>query len=180
MCNIPPQNVAEHAFADDVVQRLNLIYEEMMWLAQRENVTSQNARAWYSAVRAESVKRKVRRFSGRVSAEAINLAAINNVEGALVLEHYLRVQASLSELLNYHVINGLNDPVAFVTFIYEHEKVHITTKAENQQIRLHGGCYADAGVELCDWVNIPEQIREILWSSKLQGHVANAADYAPA
>jgi hypothetical protein len=42
------------------------IYEEIMWLATRPNVTASRARAWYTHVMAESVKLRVRHFSGLV------------------------------------------------------------------------------------------------------------------
>jgi hypothetical protein len=46
---------------------LRSIYEEIMWLARRPNVTPGRARAWYTHIMAESVKRRVRRFTGQVS-----------------------------------------------------------------------------------------------------------------
>ncbi len=37
-----------------------------MWLSVRPNVTPGRARAWYTHIMAESVKRKLRRFTGMV------------------------------------------------------------------------------------------------------------------
>jgi hypothetical protein len=49
---------------------LESIYAEIMWLSRRPNVTDGRARAWYTHIMAESVKRKLRRFSGKVSETA--------------------------------------------------------------------------------------------------------------
>ena len=50
---------------------LRSIYEEVMWLCRRPNVTPGRARAWYTHVMAESVKRSLRHFTGSVSHSAV-------------------------------------------------------------------------------------------------------------
>ena len=73
------------------------IYEEIMWLSARQNVTSSRARAWYTHVMAESVKRRVRQFTGQVSR-----AAIAGEGTGLRLEHYKRIQNTLTNLVARH------------------------------------------------------------------------------
>lgn len=51
-------------FPPDVTARLASTYEELMWLANRPNVTARQARAWYWQVPAIPMAPKVRRFTG--------------------------------------------------------------------------------------------------------------------
>jgi hypothetical protein len=51
----------------DLHSALTSIYEEVMWLAERPNVTASQARGWYTHIMAESVKRRLRKFTGSVS-----------------------------------------------------------------------------------------------------------------
>lgn len=51
----------------EVRKALHSVYEEVMWLAGRPNVTPSRARAWHTHVMAESLKRHIRRFTGMVA-----------------------------------------------------------------------------------------------------------------
>lgn len=157
-----------------VVERLTSVYEEMMWLATRPFVTPRRARAWYSAVVAEALKRKLRRFSGLVSK-----AALDDIDGKLVLEHYNRLSHSISRLIESHVSQGINDPSAFVALIEECERVNITTDKENHRIRQSAGDYSLAGVTMVTWESIDTATQAKLYHLKLRGQVANADDFAP-
>jgi len=74
-----------------VRSELMAIYEEVMWLARRPNVSAGCARAWYTHIMAERVKRRVRTFTGQVS----RLAAESDT-AVLRLEHYKRIQTTLT------------------------------------------------------------------------------------
>ena len=76
---------------------LESIYEEIMWLSTRPNVTPGRARAWYTHIMADGVKRKLRRFSGKVSK-----AAATQRDGPLMLEHFKRIQTTLTTLVEQH------------------------------------------------------------------------------
>ncbi|MEW9585373.1 hypothetical protein [Paraburkholderia sp. DGU8] len=90
--------------AADLRAALISIYEEIMWLAARSNVTAGRARAWYTHIMAESVKRRIRQFRGRVST-----VAIANDGTGLRLEHYKRIQTTLTELVERHRRKRIND-----------------------------------------------------------------------
>ncbi|SRR5260221_2665220 len=146
-----------------------------MWLAQRPNVTPGRARAWYTHIMAESLKRRVRQFTGQVSQEAITSSG-----GPLMLEHYLRIQTALSKLVERHRSSGFNAPDEFIDLVIEYERVHIVTRAENYAAMRAKGDYVLAGIHLISWAEIPPPRRSELWLSMLRGKVANAADYATA
>ena len=161
------------AYPSEVVERLTSVYEELMWLANRPFVTPRRARAWYSAVVAEALKRKVRRFTGQVSK-----AALDDIDGKLVLEHYNRLSHSLSELIELHS-KGINDPSKFIELIQKCERVNITTDKENYRIRKLAGDYRLAGVRMVDWQSIDKAAQAKLYQRKLRGQVANASEFAP-
>lgn len=152
------------------------IYEEVMWLARRPNVTPGNARAWYTHVWSQKLRRQVRYFSGRVSRAAIDAP----VGERLALEHYGRIQAGLSELVERHLRDQISDPAEFCRTIIEKEKVHIVTEVENRRLQHSRADYTTLGIVLIDWVCIPPDRQERLWMRKLQGHVANSSAYRPA
>src|SRR3954462_11548605 len=95
----------------DLEAALRSIYEEVMWLSRRPNVTPGRARAWYTHIMAEAVKRKLRRFTGMVSS-----AAVADFQGPLMLEHYLRIQTALSALVERHG-SGERNPDEFVALL---------------------------------------------------------------
>ncbi|CAL8481512.1 protein of unknown function (plasmid) [Caballeronia sp. S22] len=96
-------NHAPQSSSPELRVALESIYEKMMWLAARPNVTASRARAWYTHVMAESVKLRVRRFTGLVS----RTAAAGNGTG-LRLEHYRRIQTTLTDLVERHRQVGPN------------------------------------------------------------------------
>jgi hypothetical protein len=150
------------------------IYEEVMWLSKRPNVTPGRARAWYTHIMAESVKLQLRQFTGMVSA-----AAVADLTGPLMLEHYLRIQAALSALVARHSTAAEPDPDEFVALLAEYERVHIVCRGENYAAMRAKGDYALAGITLVPWVELPSPQQEQLWRTMLRGRVANAAEYKP-
>lgn len=161
-------------YVETVRNRLVGIYEDMIWLSRREHVTPARARAWYTAVMSESMKTKVRMFTGRVSR-----AAVEADEGNLVLEHYNRLSRSLTEMLESHVKSGNHDANAFLCLIEDCERVNITTVDENHRVQSKKGDYQQAGIVLLDWKAIEKDKRHSLWRKKLRNQVANHHEYAP-
>jgi hypothetical protein len=153
---------------------LESIYEEMMWLSTRPNVTPSSARAWYTHIMAETVKRKLRRFSGKVSE-----AAATQRDGPLRLEHFKRIDATLTELVKQHRTEQLNDPDEFIRTLVEFEQVHIVTRDENYTAMRAKGNYREAGIVLLWWKQLPEKRRTELWQQMLRGKVANADAFKP-
>jgi hypothetical protein len=153
-------------------EALRSIYEEVMWLASRPNVTASRARAWYTHIMAESVKRQLRQFTGSVLAKAV----IAN-GGDLRLEHYKRIQTTLTALVTRH--RTQIDVDEFVRILIEYERVHIVTTKENYDAMRARGDYDEAGIVLVPWATIPLERRTELWRKMLRGRVANADAYAP-
>jgi hypothetical protein len=147
---------------------LESIYEEMMWLAERPNVTPSRARAWYTHVMAESVKLRVRQFTGLVSR-----AAVAGDGTGLRLEHYRRIQTTLTDLVNRHRQNGPNLE-EFLCTLLDYEAVHIVTIEENYAAMRAKGDYEEAGIVLMPWHEVPSVRRGELWTAMLRGKVANA------
>jgi hypothetical protein len=108
----------------DLKVALFSIYEEVMWLAVRPNVTASCARAWYTHIMAETVKRRIRNFSGHVSR-----AAIASRTAELRLEHYKRIQTKLTALVERHRSSGHGNPEEFVRTLLAYEQVHISLPA---------------------------------------------------
>ena len=150
------------------------IYEEMMWLSSRPNVTPGRARAWYTHIMAEGLKRKVRHFTGRVSVKALEPTA------ELRLEHHLRIQTSLSSMVERHRGEKITDPEEFIALIIKAESVHIVTREENYAAMRAKGNYKAAGIQLVPWKNVAPERRIELWKAMLRGKVANAKAYRPA
>lgn len=148
---------------------LESIYEEVMWLSKRPNVTAGRARAWYTHIMAESVKRKLRRFTGKVSE-----AAAAQSDGPLMLEHFKRIQTTLTALVEKHRTERLSAPDAFIKTLVEFEQVHIVTREENYAAMRAKGNYREAGIALLPWKKLPEKRRAELWLKMLRGKVANA------
>ena len=144
-----------------------------MWLARRPNVTPGRARAWYTHIMAESVKRRVRRFTGQVSRAAIA------GQDPLMLEHFLRIQTNLSSLVERHRAADTPNPEEFVQLVVECEQVHIVTRSENYAAMRAKGDYVVAGIELVDWSAVPPDRRATLWRTMLRGRVANSISFHP-
>ncbi len=149
------------------------IYEEIMWLAHRPNVTAGRARAWYTHVMAESVKRQLRHFTGMVSQQAVK----NNVTD-LRLEHYKRIQTTLTCLVERHRQQEQSNAEEFVRTLIDCESVHIVTVKENYDAMRALGSYEKAGINLMSWGEIRPELRAELWRKMLRGKVANASAYA--
>ena len=153
---------------------LESIYEEVMWLSKRPNVTPGRARAWYTHIMAESVKRKLRRFTGQVSVKAIE--ATNE---PLMLEHFMRIQTTLSKLVEKHRTSQRDDQEEFLTVLLEFEQVHIVTRGENYAAMRAKGNYELAGIKLLPWASVPLGRQQQLWNSMLRSKVANAVQFIP-
>ncbi len=145
-----------------------------MWLARRPNVTPGRARAWYTHIMAEAAKRQVRRFTGEVSVSA--LASTNE---PLMLEHFKRIQTTLSTLVQRHREENISDAEEFVRILIEYEQVHIVTRSENYAAMRAKGNYDVAGIKLVAWASLPAERQRGLWETMLRGKVANAHEYAP-
>jgi len=154
--------------------RLLSIYEEVMWLSRRPNVSASCARAWYTHIMANTVTRRVRRFSGMVSK-----AALASDGTDLMLEHYLRIQTTLTAMVERH--KNLKRPSAneFLNLMIKYERVHIVTRSENYAALRSKGDYEEAGIRLLDWGKLPKARRVTLWQRMLRGRVANALEFLP-
>lgn len=158
----------------DVDARLRAIYEEVMWLAHRPNTTSSMARAWYTHVAGGRLATKLRLFSGLVSKAAIAEEGVT-----WRLEHFKRIQTTLTQLVERHVAEGVDDPEEFLRTIVDCEQVHLVTFHENYAAMSAQGDYEVAGIELIDWKEVPPELQRLLWSKCLRGRVANAVAFAP-
>jgi hypothetical protein len=153
---------------------LATLYEEVMWLAARTNVTPSMARAWYTHVVAGRLSRRIRHFSGKVSREAIS-----DTKATLRLEHHARIQTTLTRLVEAHLKRKRPNPQEFIRVVLECENVHIVTFAENYAAMRNDGNYRRAGIKLVAWRSIPQHRRQTLWAKMLRGKVANASQFAP-
>lgn len=123
---------------------------------------------------AESVKKRIRRFTGQIPRAAVA------DEGPPILEHFMRIQSDLSSLVERHRATDAPDLGEFVQLVVESERAHIVTRSENYAaMRANGSC-AVAGIELVDWSTIPPERQAQLWRTILRGKVANAARFLPA
>ncbi len=159
----------------DVDAALTSIYEEVMWLLGRPNVTPGRARAWYTHIMASAVQKQLRIFTGFVSAQA----AAQTGE-PLVLEHFKRMQTNLSNLVERHRNESRHDPSEFIALVKDNEQVHIVTRRENYSAMRAKGDYALAEITLLLWSDLSPSTQRSLWRSMLNGRVANASAYKPA
>lgn len=155
-------------------KELTALYKQIMWLARQPGVTPSMARAWYTHVVAERVKRQIRHFTGSVSK-----MAADNSSTELRLEHYLRIQTRLTALVEEHLKRGSAQPDAFIQELLGWEQVHIVTRKENYSAMVAKGDYKAAGIELVSWGSISAEARQRLWAKMLRGKVANASDFSP-
>jgi len=151
------------------------VYQEVMWLACRPNTTASAARAWYTHVRAGRLSRRIRRFTGKVSATA---AAVETVP--LRLEHFKRIQTTLTQLVRRHVETNQHDSEEFIRVVLDCEQVHIVTLGENYDAMKAKGDYGNAGIVLLDWSTLAPIRQRSLWKQMLVGRVSNAIEFAPA
>jgi hypothetical protein len=150
---------------------LNDLYEEIMWLAARPRVTASFARAWYTHVRADFLKRRIRRFSGFVSERAVSGGE------PLRLEHFERIQTTLTALVSKHLEAGVRNSKEFVETLVQCERVHIVTFKENYLAMSAKDDYEIAGIELLGWDRIEPDRRGELWKAMLRGKVSNAQEF---
>ena len=135
---------------------LTSIYKEIMWLARRPKTTPAVARSWCTRVVSERLKKDVRRFTGKVSENALK-------EGeTLRLEHFKRMQTTLTKLVDHHVKTGVRDAEEFVRVVHNCEQVHIVTLKENYEIMKKKGSYKNAGVVLVKWKDISKNMQHFL------------------
>lgn len=158
----------------DTRAELEAVYEQIMWLASHSGVTAANARSWYTHVMAEKLKRRIRKFSGRVSQ-----AAIDSEGAALRLEHYKRIQTTLTQLVDRHCSLKRPNPDDFIHTVLDCERVHIVTVSENYAAMKANGDYDIAGIVLRRWKSVPSARKKELWNTMLRGKVANSDSYAP-
>lgn len=151
------------------------IYEEVMWLAERPNTTPSAARAWYTHIAVQPLRRHIRRFTGKVSH-----SAATDESASLRLEHFKRMQTTLTQLVSRHLKTGTRNATEFINTILDCEQVHVVTMAENYAAMKAKGDYLLAGITLIDWQDIPKERQHILWKKVLNGKVSNAAEFAPA
>ena len=166
-------NTQKPVLPNDVEARLRSIYEEVMWLARRPNTTTSMARAWYTHVAGVRLATKLRLFSGLVSKAAIAEEGVT-----WRLEHFKRIQTTLTQLVERHLAEG-DDPEEFLRTIVDCEEVHLVTFHENYAAMSAKGDYAAAGIQLVPWKKVPPELQRLLWSKCLRGRVANASAYAP-
>jgi hypothetical protein len=131
---------AQASLAHDLHTELVAIYEEVMWLSRRPNVTASCARAWYTHIMSERVKRRIRRFTGKVSR-----SAAENDAATLCLEHFRRIQTTLTSLIERHRESKTSNSEEFVRVLVECERVHIVTVEENYAAMCAEGSYSKAG-----------------------------------
>jgi len=149
-------------------EQLATVYAVMMHAAGTGLFNATKARAIYSHVMASKLKMHLRTFTGKVSR-----AAAADPDAKLVLEHFHRLQHKLTLLVADHIKNG-PDAAAFIKAVRNMEQVHIVTFEENYAAHRAKGCYDTAGIELLDWLDLPEDVRRTLYRRKLHGAVSNA------
>lgn len=155
-------------------EELEAIYEQVMWLARRPGVTAGNARAWYTHIMAEKVKRRIRQFTGKVSQ-----AAAFSEDAPLRPDHYKRIQTTLTGLVERHRKSERAESEEFVRTVLKCERVHIVTFKENYAAMREKGDYRKAGIVLLPWQAISLERKTDLWRKMLRGKVSNADAYAP-
>lgn len=155
----------------DINAHLTTIYEIMMHAAGHDLFNATDVRSIYTHIMGPKLKTQLRVFTGKVSR-----AAIADPEAKLVLEHFHRLQHNLTLLVRDHIANGKNAS-AFIEAVRLMEQVHIVTWHENYAAMSAKGCYEKAGIELVDWSDIPEDVRQNLFKAKLRGAVSNAKQF---
>ena len=113
-------------------------------------------------------------FSHQVLAEAAR-----DLGATLRLEHHLRMQTAITQLVTRHLGLRKPRPNEFVDLVLRSENVHIVTFEENYSAMKADGDYGKAGIRLREWHSLPGKCRQILWAKMLRGRVANAAQFEP-
>ncbi|SOC08705.1 hypothetical protein SAMN05877962_10978 [Alloalcanivorax xenomutans] len=112
-------------------------------------------------------------FTGCVSKKA------SVFEEELRLEHFLRIQTTLTKLVERHLRDDYLNAREFIETIKRCEQVHIVTRTENYAAMKAKGDYQDAGIELVDWSSLDYETQSKLWKKMLRGKVANHDEYQP-
>ena len=102
-----------------------------------------------------------------------------DTDDELRLEHYLRIQTRLTNMVRTHIEEKLSKPDEFIYLIFECEQVHIVTRIENYAALKAKGDYSLAGIKLIKWEEIEHARRSLLWRKMLRGKVANIKEYEP-
>lgn len=160
--------------SSETLQQLEMLYEEIMWLRARPNITSSVARSWYTHACSERLKKHIRRFSGFISE-----AAATDKSPDLRLEHHLRMQTVLTQLVEHHHRDQIRDPEEFISTICRYEEVHIVTKDENYAAMRAKGDYDLAEIQLLAWDTLTSERRFDLWKRMLRGRVSNHLEFRP-
>jgi hypothetical protein len=150
---------------------LTKCYDVMMYAAKSGAFNSTAVRGIYTHVIGPTLRRRICMFTGKVSR-----AALANLGGELVLEHFHRIQHELTKLVGRHIVEGENCQ-EFIDAIYLMEKVHIVTKRENYDALKAKGCYTTANIELVDWNELSPETKGFLRKRMLSSRVANIADF---
>ena len=157
------QPLPARMLSPDLERTLRGIYEEMMWLAEREEfgVTAPMARYW-AVHRIGKFPQELRVFTGYVSKAALDSG------NDLVLEHHERFDKQISDLVRKHLAENLRDPAAFLAMAGELDSVNIVTDAENKALPSFKGDYAKAGIELVAWNLIKPARQAKIFERKLK------------
>lgn len=176
-CRMPDASHVSQTIPPGLELALKHAYEEVMWLASRDaaGVTPGMAREWYAGIRSTPLRRQVRQFTGRVSRAAASAPS----DEQLHREHHLRMRSSLTQLIERHLHDSVNDPSEFVRAVVALEQVDIVTKAENRALQTAKGDPRVAEVEYVDWNTLPLKRRTELWAKMLRNHVLNAVEFDP-
>lgn len=154
-------------------QSLVQVYEEIMWLAERPHTTPSSVRAWYTHIASNRLRKHIRRFTGMVSEKA----AYEDVP-TYRLEHFKRIQTTLTQFVKRHVESGIRDPEEFVKLVLDCEQVHLVTIDENYAAMKAKGDYTEAGIKLIPWRDVPEGRSEIVLKKVLRGKISNYSDFS--
>jgi hypothetical protein len=104
----------------EVYERLLAYYGQVMWLAQQPFVSPGMARAWFSHIAVERVRRSIRMFTGKVSVKAAK-----DPTAVLRLEHQKRIQTTITQLVSRHMKLKKPRPKEFIETIIRCEQVHV-------------------------------------------------------
>ena len=157
-----------------VREELLAAYKQMMWLARQPTVTASMARAWFTHIVVGRLASRIRMFTGKVSAKAAK-----DPREMLRLEHYKRIQTSITQLVRRHLELKAPRPDEFIELVIQCERVHIVTFHENYAAMKASGNYRKAGITLRNWNTLSRKTRTALWARMLRGRVANAARFQP-
>jgi hypothetical protein len=97
----------------------------------------------------------------------------------LRLEHFKRLQTTLTKLVSEHLRHGIHDSRHFIQVVTDYEQVHLVTARENYDAMRAKGDYAKAGIVLLEWQTITPETQLMLWKRVLRGRVSNSDVFNP-